>query len=498
MKDKLLKSSFFRVIEVLSVTMISLAMTPYLIKHLGNESYGLWLLIISTLGWFNFIELGFSSAVKREIAIALENADNHRINVVFSVSVVLFGALGLIAAGCVFILAFVPEILGIDDINQSSAAIALSILALKVLLDFIMNSYHGFFCAYLRMDIDANISLLNTLIKSVLVFFLIVDLNIYGAAIATITADIIAHSLKIYYAKKLNKRFEFSFDFVSFLEIKYLFSYSKHLVAAGIADAVLRRSDPIVISHILGLKYVALYGVINNLVNQIESLIVAIVDVFAPMLNRLVARNSLIDDIFKQVLDINFFVVILLYTPLAILAEDFIYLWIGAEYAQYGYLAGILGFAYICKSVSRPVSSLLLAQANHQLISVVSLFGALLNIVLSITFAQNWGLTGIAIATAISFCISEVILHAILLKRYNDFSITIPVIKFLTLSIIYIALVLIGQAILKNVEPLTWFKLILYAGAISVTLFVFSWFLIITVSMRKHLICLLLKKQSSD
>ena len=150
MKDKLLKSSFFRVIEILSVTMISLAMTPYLIKHLGNESYGLWLLIISTLGWFNFIELGFSSSVKREIAIALENVDNHRINVVFSVSVVLFGALGLIASGCVFILAFVPEILGIDDINQSSAAIALSILALKVLLDFIMNSYHGFFCAYLR------------------------------------------------------------------------------------------------------------------------------------------------------------------------------------------------------------------------------------------------------------------------------------------------------------------------------------------------------------
>lgn len=210
MKEKLLKSSFFRVIEIVIVTLISLAMTPYLIKHLGDENYGLWLLILSTLGWFNFIDLGFSSAVKREIAIALEKDDNHRINVVFSVSVVLFGSLGLIATSCLLLLALQPDMLGINLVNQSTAATALSILAFKVLLDFIMNSYHGFFTAYLRMDIDANISLLNTIIKSVMVYFLIVDMNILGAVIATISADVIAHGLKIVYAKKLNNAFKFS------------------------------------------------------------------------------------------------------------------------------------------------------------------------------------------------------------------------------------------------------------------------------------------------
>ena len=114
MKEKLVKSSVFRVIEIVTVTIISLALTPYLIKHLGDENYGLWLLILSTLGWFNFIDLGFSSAVKREIAIALEKADNHRINVVFSVAVVLFGTLGAFAASCLLLLALVPEALGIN------------------------------------------------------------------------------------------------------------------------------------------------------------------------------------------------------------------------------------------------------------------------------------------------------------------------------------------------------------------------------------------------
>jgi O-antigen/teichoic acid export membrane protein len=494
-KEKLLKSSIFRVIEIVTVTLISLALTPYLIKHLGDENYGLWLLILSTLGWFNFIDLGFASAVKREIAIALEKRDNQRINIVFSVAVVLFGTLGVVAASCILILALVPELLGITIESQETAAIALSILAIKVLLDFIMNSFHGFFTAYLRMDIDANISLLNTMIKSALVFYLIVDLNIYGAVIATIAADIVAHCLKVYYAKKLNNGFRFSLKFVSFNEIKNLFSYSKHLVAAGIANTILKRSDPVVISHIMGLKFVALYGVINNLINQIESLVIAIVGVFNPMLNRLVARNGAIDDVFKHIVDVNFFVVILLYTPLAILAEDFIFLWIGSEYAQYASLASILGFAYICKSISRPIGAVLLAQANHKLMSLVSLFGALLNISLSIIFAHQWGLFGVAIATAISFFISEVVLNLWLLRRYNDFSIIRPGLKFIVLALTYISIVLIGKLTFELLDPLTWFELIFSAGIIVITLLIFSWYLILAVNMRQQLITMLLKKE---
>lgn len=494
MKEKLLKSSFFRVIEIVTVTIVSLALTPYLIRHLGDENYGLWLLILSTLGWFNFIDLGFSSAVKREIAFALEKADSHRINVVFSVAIVLFGSLGLIAAAGVLLLAVFPQILGINLDSQATATIALSVLAIKVLLDFIMNSFHGFFTAYLRMDIDANISLLNTLVKSALVVVLVIDLNIYGAVYATLIADVFAHLLKVVYAKKLNNGFKFSLKFVSFEEIKYLFSYSKHLVAAGIANIILRRSDPVVISHVLGLKSVALYGVVNNLINQIESLVTAVVDVFSPMLNRLVARDANINDTFKQVVDINFFVVIMLYAPLAILAEDFINLWIGATYAQYAYLSIFLGFAYICKSIARPVGSLLLAQANHKLMSVVSFFGAMLNIALSISFAIKWGLLGVAVATAISFFISQVLLHIVLLKRYNDISLRPAVMKFIFLSLLYVGAVMLGRAVLAQLPPLSWLELIGSAIVIVLSLLVVSWYSFLGTNIRNHLVSLVLKR----
>jgi O-antigen/teichoic acid export membrane protein len=495
MKNEILKSSFVRVFEIVTVTLISLALTPYLIKHLGDNNYGLWLLILSTLGWFNFIDLGFSAAVRREIAIALESSNTSRINVVFSVSVVLFSVLGVVAASFIGFLAIYPEILGITEVNRHVAAVSIGLLTLKVLFDFIMNSFHGFFSAYLRMDIDANISLANTIIKSVIVYFLIVDMNIYGAVIATITADFVTHLLKIYFASKLHKGFEFSFKFISILEVKSLFLYSKHVIASGIASAILRRSDPIVISHIMGLKYVALYGVINTLINQVEALVRAVVDVLNPVITRLVARQVDIGTAFKQTIDINIFLVILLYTPLAILTEDFVTLWIGEKYSFNSDLAFVLGGAFICKAISRPVSAVLLAQANHQLLSVLNLIGAVINIALSIVFAQKWGLLGVAYATMVSYIISECILHLVLLKKYSkQLSLVKPVFKILIAALIYIGSVLIGKEVLSKIPPLNWIELFVSAAIIVTILFTFLWFIILGTQIRQQLINILLKR----
>jgi len=298
MKDKLIKSSYFRVLEIIIFTITSLVLTPYLITHLGNENYGLWILVLSALGWFNFIDLGFSFAVQRNITLALEKADNDRINTVFSVGVVLFICLGGIAASCVLILALWPELLNVTNESSHLASFALAVLALKVFFDFIMCSFHGFYSAYLRTDIDAKLSTLNALIKSLLVYLLIVDWNIYGAVFATIVSDIFTHALKIYYAKRLHPAFRFSFHLVKWEEVKDLFAFSKHLIASGVANSINRRVDPIIISHLLGLKYVALYNVINSLIHQVESLVMAVVGVFQPVFIRMVARKGDVEGIF--------------------------------------------------------------------------------------------------------------------------------------------------------------------------------------------------------
>lgn len=494
MKAQLLRSSTFRVVEIIIATALSIILTPYLMTNLGQENYGLWILILSILGWFNFIDLGFSYAVQRNIVIALEKADNHRINVIFSVAIVLFSCLGMIAVGCIAVIAFFPTLIGVPENSQTMASIAIGVLSIKVLLDFVMNSFHGFYSAYLRTDIDANLSTLNMVVKSGLLFWLILDLNIYGAVLATIVADILTHSLKIYFAKRLHPDFKFVLHLVKFSEVKELFSYSKHLVLLGIANSINRRVDPIVISHLLGLKYVALFNLINSLVYQVESLVRAIVSVLQPVLTKIVARGASTDKPFQLIASINFFTVILFYTPLSILAEDFIYLWIGAEYSHVGKLAPILGFAYICRSVARPIRDLLLAKAQHQLLSFVNLLGAIVNIVLSLVLGSMWGLKGIAIATAVGFFISDVVLHIVLLKKYTTFSIKTPIFNFSKLTILYAILCSTGVYIMEQVEPLSWLYLIGVAPIVFIITLLVAWVLVLNSDVKEKLIGMLIKR----
>lgn len=485
MKKDILRSSFFRVLEIVIVTLVSLALTPYLITHLGDKNYGLWLLILSTLGWFDFIDLGFSSAVKREIAFAIEKKNMQRINVVFSVSVVLFGALGIIAASGIIAIALFPEMIGVSQDSREIASVALCLLALKVLFDFIMNSFHGFFSAYIRMDIDANLSLLNTLIKSVLVFILIKDMNIYGAVLATLGADAVTQSLKMYFARRLNNGFTFSMSFVTKKEIHQLFSYSKHVIAGGIARTIQKRSDPLIVSHFLGLKYVALFGVVITLVNQIESVVKACVGVFSPVLNRLVARDDQVEGIFKQIVSINLFIAICLFTPLVILSEDFIRLWIGEDYAEYADLTILLGFAFLSRAVSDPIIGILMAQGSHKTISLVSLLGAIINITLSIVLVSYLGLYGIALATTLSFFISDVILHIYVLKQHNNFNLKFTIARIAAMFVSYSIFIFLGKFILNSISPLSWFGLLIAAATSFSFVFALSLFILIPQPLRQ-------------
>jgi O-antigen/teichoic acid export membrane protein len=488
MIKKLLKSSAFRFIEISLEIIISILLTPYLIYNLGDSNYGLWILIFSTLGWFRFVDMGFSTAIQRNIGIAIANSDNKKVNTTFSVAIVLFSCLGLIAGSCIVLIGFTPSLLGIDEQDYSMTKIALCFLSLKVFGDFVIYAFHGVYSAHLRMDVDAKISSLNTIIRVILIIVFIKEMGILGVVFATLAADIITQCLKIYYALKIHKGLKFSLKFVEWNEIVELFAFSKHVIAMSIAKSANGRVAPIIITHLLGLKMVALYSVVWRLVVQVELLVYALVDVFHPLIIKLTAQKVNTNKIVKQVFSINFVIVVALYAPLAIFSESFIRLWIGPEYSDYAYLTIALGFALISRSISRPVTSKLLAEAKHKLLSIISLIGVSLNVGLSILLGAEYGLYGVAIATAISFFISEVVLYLILFKYYCKQAITPLLKKYVMVCSLYAFFVFCGKYYIANIPELTWWGLIFTGIITELLIIIITVYLLLHIDLKKQII----------
>jgi len=487
MKKQLLKSSFYRYVEITVAMATSLILTPFLISQLGETNYGLWILILSTLGWFSFVDLGFSSAIQRQITFAIEYNDNHAVNSVFSCSIILFIILGGIATSGVFFLGVFPQILGIPEQYLTTTSTIFFILCLKIFMDFLMCSIHGIFVGHIRYDIDANIGTASTLLKAILVFLVVNDYGIYGVVFATMIADIINHVIKIYYVRKLQNTLVFSFSLVTFSEIKNLFSFSKHVIASTIARTIHNKSDPIIIANVIDISSITMFSIADRLANMVESLVIAIVGVFEPVFMRLEAKKHDIKSTFSLVFSINCFITGSFFIPLSILANDFIILWVGEQFSFSATLTFILIFAFLARTISRPISSVLLARAQHKIMSLVNLAGALINITLSIYLGYHYGLIGIVISTTISFLFADVVLYLLMLKHYTNISISEIRIKFFLLVLLYLLMSLFGHYLILEPEHLSWFILIINSLIVFLVNIILCWFILLNTDAKEKI-----------
>jgi len=494
MKKLLLKSSIFRFLERTIVVITSLLLTPYLISQLGTSNYGLWILILSILGWFNVVDLGFPQAVQRQIIRALELKDTERVNVIFSTAIMLFAALGLVSVIILVGLTQVPAIFGVTGADQLTLTHILLVLSVKILWGFLMNPFHGFFSGLLRFDIDANLSSLNAIIKALLVFWLISDLNIWGAVVATLAADVITNLLKVFYAKRLFPSLSFKISLAKVEEIKSLFSYSKHLVLNGLINTIGTRSAPLIITKLFDLPSLAIQQISANLVMHGEAFVGTITGVFSPIYNKMAAQKQNMENVFVQTTTINLFVSTILNLCLLMFGKVFIILWVGQEF-EYSY--DILCFAIfpaICAGFTTSANNILLAQANHKLLSAISFLIVAFNIPMSIYLGLEYGLIGIAMSGALTSLIFNIFVKMALFRHYNNYK-TQAIYQHLAKSIFLIYCVgFLGAYALESLNVDTWVELIL-AGAVTFPfILLICWFMLLDRQLKAMIFNLLTDK----
>jgi O-antigen/teichoic acid export membrane protein len=494
MKQLLLKSTIFRFIERAIVIITSLLLTPYLISELGSSNYGLWILILSIMGWFNVIDLGFPQAVQRQIIQALELKDNHRVNVIFSTGLLLFALLGLFSVVILMALTQVPAIFGVYGPDQITLVHILLVLSIKIFWGFLMNPFHGFFSGLLRFDIDANLSSLNAIVKALLVFWLISDLNIWGAVVATLLADIITNILKVIYAKRIFPSLYFKINLVSLQEIKSLFSYSKHLVLNGIISTIGSKSSPLLITQLFDLPSLAIQRIAANLVMHAQALVGTITGVFSPVYNKMVAKNTDMERIFIQTTTITMFSSTVINTSLLAFGKVFIMLWVGDEFEYAIFILYVAVFTTTCSGFSSTANSILLAQANHKLLSAVSFGIVVFSLCLSIMLGIKFGLIGVSIGAAITSLFFNVFIKMRLFKYYNKYN-TSEVYKRLLKSVfISFSLGYIGLQVLEWLHVDTWFELVLAGFLTFPFILIICWALLLNKELKILLFNLLAER----
>jgi O-antigen/teichoic acid export membrane protein len=387
-------------------------MTPFMISHLGNRSYGLWILVSSFSSFYGLLDFGLASAVQRILSRAIGKDDRREANCVFNSSFIVFSCIGLSALMCVFGIVYFAPLFVHTPQEISIFRIAVLILGLSIAIGFPMRSFWGIYSSYLRYDVSIYIEIIMLFIKTFLfVYFLSKGFGVLTLAICIFCTDMTWYLSNAIFSLKIAPYLVFSSKYFSKDHVKRLFNYSIFAFISQIADTIKFGLDNFVISAFVGLSAVTVYSVASRLISYFIQSLSSSIGLVSPVFSQYEGQGNYdaIREKFFFTTKISTYISVLIGGLLLILGQDFIIRWVGKNLVYSYNVLVVLTIPLILSLAQSPSGQVLYGISKHKVLALINIVEAIFNLILSIVFVRSMGIIGVALGTAIPMLIARMI-----------------------------------------------------------------------------------------
>ena len=267
---KFLRNVSYSVLAKIWSMLLLFFTTPFIVRSMGNESYGLMNVLVAFAGYFTLVDFGFSNAVTKYIAEYY--AKNKRKDVTDFICVgFLFYSIAAIVGGLLILIGFQFYFKTIDlsiplqrDIRICVYLISLTFL-FSILVTFLSSIMRG----YQRFDLLAIRTLgLATLDRAAVVLVLYLGYGLVSVIAVTLTINILA--FLVFYRLISNKFVDVllmpSWNRGRFLQ---LFHFSKWKFIGGVSVNFLQNMPNVIIGFLLGVSQVTYFVVPKMLAQKV-------------------------------------------------------------------------------------------------------------------------------------------------------------------------------------------------------------------------------------
>lgn len=413
-------------------TLVQLLYTPLLIRMLGQSEYGLYSLVSSIIGYLTMLDLGFGNAI---IVYTTKFHDQGKFNEekkLHGMFSVVFTVIGIISVILGFVLYLnVDNIFGktMTSIELNKMRVMMIILIFNLAISFKFSIYSSIINAYERFTFQKILSILNTVLKPMLMIPLLffgfksISLCIIITAVNVITLI----SNYLYCKKKLGIRIKFmGFDKILF---KTILCYSIWIFLGIIVDKVNWSVDQFVLGAVSGTIAVSIYSVASQINTLFINLSTAVSGVMLPKITKMITNKESSESLtneFIKVGRIQYYIIFLMVSGFTLIGKDFIILWAGKEFEIAYYVTLILIIPISFPLIQNLGLSIMQAMNKYKFKSISTFVMAIVNVFISIYLAKRYGPVGSAIGTSIALIICNIIL----INIYYYKVINIDVIEF--------------------------------------------------------------------
>lgn len=387
--------------------------TPIMLRLLGQSEYGLYQLVCSIVSYLGILSFGFNSSYMRYYCQTKAKSDSSALARLNGMFMTIFIIISLISAVCGTVMLLRIDIIFADGLTfaqLSKARLLMGFSVFNMSISFINSVFTSYLSANEEFFFQRIIEFLRTLFSPFLTLPLLL-LGFDSVAIVCISTVLTMFSLTancIYCFKKLH--IKFTFGKFNFKLLKEMWIFTFFIFINMIIDQINWNVDKFLLGRMLGTTAVGIYSVAGQLNTMYINFSTSVSGVFIPRINTIVAENqsnNVLTNLFTRVGRIQLIILALVMSGFTVFGNEFINLWAGNEYSS-AYRIGL----YLMLPATVPMLQTLgieiqRAKNMHQARSVVYLFTAIANILISIPYIKLYGAEGAAMGTAFSMLIGN-------------------------------------------------------------------------------------------
>lgn len=446
-------------------TLVGLAYTPYMLRCLGQNEYGLYSLVASIIAYLTILDFGFGNAIVRYTAKFRAEGRKQEQWEMFGMFLIVYSFIGLIAIGGGLALYFNIDALfdrTMTDSDLSQAKIMMLLLTFNLAFTFPLSIFGSIITAYENFVFQRLVNILRIVLSTgVLVLVLAIGFKAVALVVVQTAFNLLTLLINLIYCKKRLK-IKVVFGNFNWPFIKEISVYSFWIFLNAIMDKIYWGTGQFVLGAISGTVAVAIFSVAILLQQMYMTFSTAISSVLLPKVTAMVAHSKSdkeLSELFIRTGRIQCLIMSFILCGFIVFGHRFIEIWAGPIYAD-SYIITLIFFCSLFIPLIQTIGiSILQARNQMKFRSLLYLGISLISLVFQIVFAEYFGAIGCSMAIGGALIIGQGLIMNIYYQKRQGFDIIKfwqEICKILIAPIFYtiISIVVSNYFIMQNIMEL--------------------------------------------
>lgn len=392
---------------------VGIFLSPYILHRLGDEAFGLWILIFSATGYYGLFDLGIRSSIVRYIAKYSATQEYDELNRLVNTAMFSYGGIGIVAMSITLIATrYVDSIFRIPADFVVTARWLLLMVGTSVSLGFPLGVFSGILEGLQRFYLLNFTSISSTLIRALLI---VVALRhgrgLLAVALITVSLPLLNQFVNAA-AVFRHLPLRLGIQYVNRSSLRRIASYSGTTFLIIVAGRLRFKSDALVIGTFVSAAAVTYFTIGSRLVDYSSEVVSSLAQLFVPMSSQSQAKGDL--DGLRKILVVGnracAFIIFPITAILTVLGKSVIEAWVGPKYIATSYPVMLVLLYPMTLMLAQSASGRTLwGMAKHGTWAWVVLAEGAANLILSIILVRPYGIMGDAIGTAIPLSCSMIL-----------------------------------------------------------------------------------------